>query len=60
MRIDNMSAEIRLLIAALKISHILSCGAKRPGGLWSNITIQSESLEYILIADVIVYYIMCV
>ena len=59
MRSDNMSAEIRLLIAALKMSQILSCGAKRPGGLWSHITIQSESLEYILIADMI-YYIMCV
>ena len=45
MRSDNMSAEIRLLIAALKISKILSCGAKRPGGLWSHITIESESLE---------------
>ena len=33
MRSDNMSAEIRLLIAALKMSQILSCGAKRPGGL---------------------------
>ena len=44
-RSDNMSAEIRLLIAALKISQILSCGAKRPGGLWSHITIKSESLE---------------
>ena len=32
-RSDNMSAEIRLLIAALKMSQILSCGAKRPGGL---------------------------
>ena len=31
MRSDNMSAEIRLLIAALKMSHILSCGAKHPG-----------------------------
>ena len=27
MRSDNMSAEIRLLIAALKMSQILSCGA---------------------------------
>ena len=45
MRSDNMSAEIRLLIAALKMSQILSCGAKRFGGLWSHITIQSESLE---------------
>ena len=43
-RSDNMSAEIRLLIAALKMSQILSCGAKRPGGLLSHITIQSESL----------------
>ena len=60
MRSDNMSAEIRLLIAGFKMSQILSCGAKRPGGLWSHITIQSESLEYILIADMIVYYIMCV
>ena len=32
-RSDNISAEIRLLIAALKMSQILSCGAKRPGGL---------------------------
>ncbi len=31
-RSDNMSAEIRLLIAALKMSQILSCGAKRPRG----------------------------
>ena len=30
---SDMSAEIRLLIAALKMSQILSCGAKRPGGL---------------------------
>ena len=45
MRSDNMSGEIRLLIAALKMSQIPSCGAKRPGGLWSHITIQSESLE---------------
>ena len=43
-RSDNMSAEIRLVIAALKMSQILSCGAKHPGGLWSHITIQSESL----------------
>ena len=60
MRSDNMSAEIRLLIATLKMSQMLSCGAKRPGGLRSHITIKSESLEYILIADMIVYYIMCV
>ena len=33
MRSDNMSEEIRLLIAALKMSQISSCGAKRPGGL---------------------------
>ena len=45
MRSDNMSAEIRLLIANLKMSQILSCRAKRPGGLWSHITIKSESLE---------------
>ena len=45
MRSDNMSAEIRLLIAALKMSQILSCGAKRPGSLWYHITIKSESLE---------------
>ena len=31
MRRDNMSAENRLLIAALKMSPNLSCGAKRPG-----------------------------
>ena len=30
MRSDNMSAEIRLLIAALKMSQILSCGANDP------------------------------
>ena len=30
MRSDNMSAENRLLIAALKISQNLPCGAKRP------------------------------
>ena len=60
MRSDNMLAENWLLIAALKISQILPCGAKRPAGLWSHITIPSESLEYILIADMIVYYIMCV
>ena len=30
MRSDNMSAENRLLIAALKMSRNLSCGAKRP------------------------------
>ena len=45
MRSDNMLAEIRLLIAALKMSQLLSCGAKRPGGLWSHITIKTESLE---------------
>ena len=45
MRSDNMSAEILLLIAALKMSQILSRGAKRPGGLWSHITIHSESLQ---------------
>ena len=33
MRSDNMSEEIPLLIAALKMSQISSCGAKRPGGL---------------------------
>ena len=33
MRSDTMSAEIRLLIAALKMSQILPCGAKRPGRL---------------------------
>ena len=33
MRSDNMSAKNRLLIAALKISQILPCGAKRPAGL---------------------------
>ena len=33
MRSDNMSEEIRLLIAALKMWQISSCGAKRPGGL---------------------------
>ena len=43
-RSNNMSAENRLLIAALKMSQMLSCGAKRPGGL-SQITIPSESLE---------------
>ena len=57
---SDMSAENRLLIAALKMSQILPCGAKRPAGLWSHITISSESLEYILIADTIVYYIVCV
>ena len=31
MRSDNMSAENRLLIAALKMSQNVSCGAKRPG-----------------------------
>ena len=60
MRSDNMSVENRLLIAALKISQILPCGAKRPPGLWSQITIPSESFEKILVADMIVYYIMCV
>ena len=60
MRSDNMLAENSLLIAALKISQILPCGAKRPAGLWSHITIPSESLEYILLADMIVYYIACV
>ena len=30
MRSDNMSAENRILIAALKMSQNLSCGAKRP------------------------------
>ena len=60
MRSDNMSTENRLLIAALKMSQILPCGAKRSPGLWSHITIPSESLEYILIAYMIVYYIMCV
>ena len=30
MRSDNMTAEKRLLIAALKMSQNLSCGAKRP------------------------------
>ena len=60
MRGDNMSAKNRLLIAALKMSQILPCGAKRPDGLCSHITIPSESLEYILIADIIVYYIVCV
>ena len=60
MRSDNILAENWLLIAALKISHISPCGAKRPAGLWSHITIPSESLEYILIADMIVYYIACV
>ena len=37
MRSENMSAEIRLLIAALKMSQILSCGSKRPGGLPSKL-----------------------
>ena len=60
MRSDNMSAKNRLLIAALKMSQMLPCGAKRPAGLCSHITIPSESLEYILIADMIVYYIVCV
>ena len=60
MRSDSMLTENRLLIAALKMSQILPCGAKRSPGLWSHITIQSESLEYILIADMIEYYIMCV
>ena len=32
-RSDNKSAEIQLLIADLKMSQILACGAKRPGGL---------------------------
>ena len=44
MRSDNTSAENRLLIAALKMSQLLSCGAKRPPNLWSHITIPSESL----------------
>ena len=59
MRSDNMSAEIRPLIAALKMSQMLSCGAKRPGGLWSHITIQSESLEYIFNSrhDCILYHV---
>ena len=62
MRSDNMSEEIRLLIAALKMSQISSCGAKRPGGLCSHITIQSESLESIVIADMItsILYHVCV
>ena len=60
MRSDNMSTENRLLIAALKMWQILPCGAKRSPGLCSHITIPSEPLEYILIADMIVYYIMCV
>ena len=60
MRSDNMSAKNRLLIAALKMSQILPCGAKRPACLWSHIIIPSESWEYILIADMIVYYIVCV
>ena len=34
MRSDNMSAEIRLLIAVLKMARILSCAAKRPGGIY--------------------------
>ena len=55
---DNMSAENRLLIAALKMSQIVSCGAKRSPG--SHITIPSESLEKFLVADMIVYYIMYV
>ena len=33
MRSDNMSAENLLLIAALKMSKNLPCGAKRPPGL---------------------------
>ena len=33
MRSDNMSAKNRLLIAALKMSQMLPCGAKRPAGL---------------------------
>ena len=53
MRSDNMSAENRLLIAALKMSQNLSCGAKRSPGLWSHITMPSESLEKILVADMI-------
>ena len=57
---SDMSAENRLLIAALKMSQILPCGAKRPAGLCSHVTISSKSLEYILIADKIVYYIVCV
>ena len=67
MRSDNMSAENRLLIAALKMSQLLSCGAKRSGPwrrpLCSHIeglSIPGESLETILVADMIVYYIMCV
>ena len=53
MRSDNMSAENRLLIADLKMSQILSCGAKRSPGIWSYITTPSESLEKILAANMI-------
>ena len=63
MRSDNMSAENRILIAALKMLQILSCGAKRSPGVCSHIeglTIPGESLEKLLVADMIVYYIMCV
>ena len=37
MRNDNMSAENRLLITALKMSQILPRGAKRPPGLRSHV-----------------------
>ena len=57
MRSDNMSVENRLLIAALKMSQMLSCGAKRSNGLRSHITIPSESLEKMLVADMIVYHV---
>ena len=58
MRSDNMSAEIRLLIAAFKMSQILSCGAKRPGALPHNYSKWIIRVNFI--SDMIVYYIMCV
>ena len=44
MRSDNMLAENRLLIVALKMSNFVMWG-KAPPGLSSHITIPSESLE---------------
>ena len=48
MRSDNMSAENRLLIAALKMSRHLSCAATRPGAYDSTISMKYKQLYHIL------------
>ena len=56
MRNENTFTENGILMDVLRMSYISPCGAKRSPGLLSHITIPNESLEYILIADMIIYY----